>query len=141
MTYREPRSATILVVEDSSAIRNMVCGMLSQTGYTCLEASDGAEALQLLEGTRDVELVLTDVVMPNMDGTELARRLATVRPDLRILFMSGYTDDALVQSIGRRSPLFLPKPFTASALVEKVNQALTSPPAGRPDSQTGFSQA
>src|ERR1022692_1008790 len=101
---------TILVVEDSPAIRKMVCAMLTQTGYNCLEANDGAEALRLLQEAEDVRLVLTDVIMPNMDGTELARQLSRTRPELRILFMSGYVDDSLVRPIGRAS-LFLATPF------------------------------
>jgi len=126
--YRDlaPQDATILVVEDSSPIRSMVCAMLTQTGYRCLEASDGAEALEVLkDGAGDVQLVLTDVVMPNMNGAELAEHLSKTRPNLRILFMSGYSDDSLVNSISR-APLFLPKPFTAMALMEKVRQALES---------------
>ena len=124
----ESRRSTILVVEDSPAVRKMVCAMLTQTGYHCLEAGDGSEALRLLEDDADVRLVITDVIMPNMDGAELARRLAEIRPDLRILFMSGYVDDSVVRSIGKPSSnIFLPKPFTASVLMEKVRQALDRP--------------
>jgi CheY-like chemotaxis protein len=131
---------TILVVEDSPAIRKMVCAMLTQTGYNCLEANDGAEALHLLQEAGDVRLVLTDVIMPNMDGTELARQLSRTRPELRILFMSGYVDDSLVRPIGR-DPLFLAKPFTATALIEKVHQALDLPSLGGLDGCSGLSSA
>jgi len=130
------RNPTILVVEDSPAVRKMVCAMLTQTGYNCLEAGDGAEALRRLEEAEDVQLVLTDVIMPNMDGPELARHLSRIRPELRILFMSGYVEDAVVRSIGRASSLFLPKPFTAAALMEKVRQALDRPWVGDPTAAT-----
>jgi CheY-like chemotaxis protein len=126
----DSHQGTILVVEDSPTVRKMVCTMLSQTGYNCLEAGDGAEALRLLdraEEAEDVRLVLTDVIMPNMDGAELARRLARTRPELRILFMSGYVDDDVVRSLGKASSLFLPKPFTASVLMDRVRQALDRP--------------
>jgi two-component system cell cycle sensor histidine kinase/response regulator CckA len=135
MLHREGdlRNATILVVEDSPAVRQMVCVMLTLTGYNCLEASDGAEALSLLERAGDVQLVLTDVLMPNMDGAELARHLSRIRPELRILFMSGYVEDSLVRSLGKASSHFLAKPFTATTLMEKVRQALDRPWVGTPD--------
>ncbi|HEV3199071.1 MAG TPA: response regulator [Bryobacteraceae bacterium] len=135
------RNATILVVEDSLAVRKMVCAMLTQTGYNCLEAGDGAEALRLLKEAEDVQLVLTDVIMPNMDGPELAHQLSQIRPDLRILFMSGYVEDAVVRSIGRTSSLFLSKPFTAAALMEKVRQALDRPWLGMPKDRAGIRSA
>lgn len=135
------RNATILVVEDSPAVRKMVCAMLSQTGYNCLEAADGAEALRLLEQAGDVQLVLTDMIMPNMDGTELACQLSRIRPELPILFMSGYVEDSVVRSIGRSSSLFLPKPFTAAALMEKVRQALDGPWLGVSQGRQGLSSA
>jgi CheY-like chemotaxis protein len=115
--------------------------MLTQTGYNCLEAGDGAEALRLLKEAEDVQLVLTDVIMPNMDGPELAHQLSQIRPDLRILFMSGYVEDAVVRSIGRTSSLFLSKPFTAAALMEKVRQALDRPWLGMPKDRAGIRSA
>jgi two-component system cell cycle sensor histidine kinase/response regulator CckA len=135
------RRATILVVEDAVAVRKMVCAMLTQTGYLCLEAGDGTEALRLLEGSEDVSLVLTDVIMPNMDGPELARHLSRIRPELRILFMSGYIEDSVVRSIGRVSSLFLPKPFTAAALTEKVRESLDLPWMGLPGGAPGLSSS
>ncbi len=121
---------TVLVVEDAESIRKMVCAMLMRSGYRCLEAADGNEALRVLDG-QAVKLVLTDVVMPNMDGAELARHLARLRPDLRVIFMSGYADDPLVTAV-KGSAAFLPKPFTASALMDKVRQALEQPSPGAP---------
>ena len=129
---------TILIVEDAEAIRKMVCAMLTQTGYNCLEASDGAEALTLLDTVEDVHLVLTDIIMPNMDGAQLARHISQLRPQLPILFMSGYIEDPVVRSLETASFLFLPKPFTASTLTAKVRQALERPWDGLPASSLGL---
>jgi len=125
---------TILVVEDGDAVRKMVCLMLMQNGYTCLEASCGEEALDLLERIRRVHLVLTDLVMPGMSGAELAREISRQRPDIRIIFMSGYTDDPLMRSLdGTGSGLFLAKPFTASVLADRIRKALDRPWTGLPE--------
>jgi len=129
---------TILVVEDAEPIRKMVCAMLSQAGYRCMEAGDGEEAFRLVHGApHAMDLVLTDVVMPKMGGSELAKRLSNLRPDLRILFMSGYSDDPVVRSIERSASLFLPKPFTAGALLDKVRSTLDAPWSGFTDSNQG----
>jgi two-component system cell cycle sensor histidine kinase/response regulator CckA len=129
---------TILVVEDVESIRKMVCVMLAQVGYRCVEANDGEEAYRIVHGApQALDLVLTDVMMPKMGGPELARRVAQLRPDLRVLFMSGYSDDAVVRSIERSASLFLVKPFTASALLEKVRLALERPWMGLPDPNVG----
>ena len=127
------RSAlTILVVEDAEAIRKLICAMLSHDGYRCLEASDGSEALNVVK-QEEIHLVLTDVVMPLMGGPELARHLAVIRPEMRILFMSGYTEDPLVHHVEKLSKIFLAKPFTAAALSSKVRQSLSQPWGGLPD--------
>jgi len=118
---------TILVVEDAEAIRKMVCTMLAQSGYVCLEASDGSEALQVLD-SESVHLVLTDMIMPNMTGAELAQHISRSRPDIRIVFMSGFTEDPIVQSV-QHSPIFLAKPFTQDRLAAKVREVLDG---GRP---------
>jgi CheY-like chemotaxis protein len=129
---------TILVVEDAESIRKMVCAMLGQAGYRCLEAADGDEAYRLLHGAAAaVDLVLTDVMMPKMGGPELARRVGRLRPELRVLFMSGYSDDPVVRSIERSAGLFLAKPFTAGALLDKVRSMLDSPWSGLTDSNLG----
>ena len=126
------RGQTVLVVEDAEGIRKMVCAMLTQSGYNCLEAGDGAEALDMVaECVAAIDLVITDMVMPRMGGKELADHLARLRPDIRILFMSGYTEDPVVQNIERASGFFLAKPFTATALTGKVREALNRPSAGR----------
>ena len=119
---------TILVVEDAEPIRKMVCSMLRGSGYGVKEAADGAEALVLLQREcGSVHLVLTDVIMPEMSGAELARHLSRVCPKLPIIFMSGYTEDAVVRGVESVGSIFLPKPFTAAVLVEKVRQALDRP--------------
>jgi two-component system, cell cycle sensor histidine kinase and response regulator CckA len=106
--------------------------MLSQDGYQCLEARDGTEALQVVERAPELHLVLTDVVMPHMGGAELARHLSVLRPEVRIIFMSGYTEDPIVRHVERVSGIFLPKPFTASTLSSKVREALEQPWHGLP---------
>jgi two-component system cell cycle sensor histidine kinase/response regulator CckA len=135
------RNITILVVEDAEAIRSMVCTMLSQQGYRCLEAADGVDALRMLDETAlPVHLVLTDVIMPKMTGAELGRHLVRRRPDLPIVFMSGYCDDPAVRDFERMPLIFLPKPFTATALLDKVRQALDQPWRGLPDNASGAAQ-
>jgi two-component system cell cycle sensor histidine kinase/response regulator CckA len=130
-----PGDTTILVVEDVEAIRSMVCAMLSQQGYQCIEAADGADALRMLdENALPVDLVLTDMIMPKMTGAELGRELVRIRPELPILFMSGYCDDPMVRNFERIEPIFLAKPFTSNALLQKVRQVLDQPWNGLPDS-------
>ncbi len=128
---------TILIVDDAESIRKMVCSMLSFCGYRCVEAADGQQALRILKETPEsVDLVLTDIVMPEMGGTELAREVAALRPNLPIVFMSGYSDDPVVRTLENSPALFLPKPFTAAALTEKVRAALDRPWSGVPGAQT-----
>ena len=126
------RRETILVVDDVEAVRKMVCAMLSQSGYGCLEASDGLEAVRLLNSTDHVHLVLTDLVMPNMGGSDLADHLSRTRPQMRIIFMSGYNEDPMVRGVDKVSSIFLAKPFTAAALNEKIRQTLDRPWTGLP---------
>jgi two-component system, cell cycle sensor histidine kinase and response regulator CckA len=116
----------ILIVEDEPAVRSMTCRALQEQGYQVMEASDGHEALRLVEQADGaLDLIITDVIIPGIDGTELARRASLVRPGLPILFMSGYTDDDIV----RRGLLdgdqdFLQKPFTPDALIRRVAELL-----------------
>jgi CheY-like chemotaxis protein len=121
----------ILLVEDETAVRNLAVRVLRDCGYTVQEACDGLEALQLIETGGDAfALLVTDVVMPRLGGRELADRLRARQPDLKLLFMSGYTDDAIIYH-GRLNPgvNFLHKPFAPSTLARKVRQVLDS---GRP---------
>jgi CheY-like chemotaxis protein len=123
------KPVTILIVEDVPSVRKMICLMLKQRGYRALEAADGSQALTKLE-TEPVDLVLTDVTMPLMSGPELAARISQLRPEVRILFMSGYSDQPAVSSEGACSTMFIAKPFTGAALEEKIRDALGRPWAG-----------
>lgn len=130
---------TILVVEDAESVRKLVCAMLANGGYQYREAGDGQEALQLLEDSRQsFHLVLTDIVMPGMNGVELARQLSRIRPDLRVVFMSGYADDPLMNKI-EQGALLLSKPFTATALLDTIRQSLDGQSGGTSTSTSRFS--
>ena len=123
-------SETILLVEDEDGVRKLIHSVLEGAGYTVLEARSGPEALAMCEIYPDViHLVVTDVVMPQMSGKELANRLTALRPDSKLLFMSGYTDHAMVDH-WELSPdtAFLQKPFAPSTLAAKVRQVLDSRP-------------
>jgi CheY-like chemotaxis protein len=119
-------SERILVVEDEAPVRMAVARMLSRLGYGVIEAGDGAEALWLIENGADpIQVLVTDVVMPGMDGPELARRAVGLRPGLPVLFMSGYTDDEIVRrGLLEAGQPFLQKPFTPEALSEQVAELL-----------------
>ncbi len=126
-TVEAPRGTeTVLLVEDQEMVRDMVREALEMSGYAVLAASGGADALALAAGHRGpIHLLVTDVVMPGMSGRELAERLSTVRPTLRVLFMSGYTDDAISRhGILEEGVTFLQKPFTPDALSRKVRELL-----------------
>ena len=117
---------TILLVEDEPSVRAVARQILARQGYVVLEAPDGQTALAMVDGGgSSVDLVLTDVVMPGMSGRGLADQLATRCPGLRVLFMSGYTDDAIVRH-GMLEPglAYLQKPFRPDALVRKVREVL-----------------
>jgi len=126
---------TVLVAEDDPAVRALVCGALASRGYTVQEARDGREALAAARGYKGpIHLLLTDVVLPHMSGRRLAERLRAERPESRLLYMSGYTDDAVVShGVSAGNVPFLQKPFSASALSRKVREVLDqpSPRAGR----------
>ena len=112
------------MVEDDAAVRKMVAQILATSGYQVIEAQNAIEALEL--GQQDaIDLLLTDVVMPKMSGPELVEALERIRPDLKVLFMSGYTDNAVlshyVLDAGRH---FIQRPFSASALDEKIREVL-----------------
>jgi two-component system, cell cycle sensor histidine kinase and response regulator CckA len=122
-----PRGAeTILIVEDEAAVRRMAARALAAQGYAILEAENGAEALEVLaRGGSPIDLVLTDVVMPLVNGRELGERLSVERPGLRVLFMSGYTDDDIVRrGLLRPGSPFLQKPFMPGDLSRKVREVL-----------------
>ena len=118
----------ILLVEDEPNVRRIARRILERNGYIVLEASNGAEALRVLERRQEpIALVLTDLVMPEMGGKELASRLRNVSPTSRVLFMSGYTEDAVLrQSVMEPGAMFLDKPFTFDTLIRKVREALVA---------------
>ena len=117
---------TILLVEDEEGVRTLAKTVLRKRGYTILEAQNGGEALLLCETySKAIDLLVTDVVMPNMSGRELTERLATLRPKMKTLYMSGYTDDAIVQHGVLESGIpFVQKPFVPEALARKVREVL-----------------
>jgi CheY-like chemotaxis protein len=117
---------TVLVVDDEESLRGLVCRTLRAEGYGTLEAAHGAEALELMEsGPAPVDLVVTDVVMPGMDGRELGRRLSQRWPSLPILYISAYdVNDIFRRGSPRTSAPFLQKPFPAETLIARVQQLL-----------------
>ena len=118
---------TILVVDDTDDVRRMICQILLQHGYHVLEATNGQEALELCSSYGNpIHLVLTDVVMPHMNGGELAEHVRRMNPRLPMIFMSGYADDALVRHMARLA-VFLAKPFTSVALTRKIREVLDAP--------------
>ena len=117
---------TILLVEDEDAVRAFAVRALSNRGYTVIEAADGAKALDIVrEHTGPIDLVISDVVMPNMDGPALLREIRNVRPEVRIVFISGYAEEAFRKSLERdESFTFLPKPFSLKQLASTVKEVL-----------------
>jgi CheY-like chemotaxis protein len=122
---------TVLVVEDQPDVAAVSCEMLTAYGYRVLEASGGAEAIAVSERyAGPIHLLLTDVVMPEMSGRQVAARLRTTRPDLRVVYMSGYTDNAIVHHGVLDSGLaFVQKPFSSTALATKLREVLDAPHA------------
>ncbi len=122
-------SETILVVEDDEMIRNLVRKVLRTNGYTVLVAANGGDAERVSEQHEDpIHLLMTDVVLPGLNGREVARRVVAARPGIRVLYLSGYTDDAIVHHGVLESGVeFLQKPFTPAVLGRKVREVLDSP--------------
>jgi len=114
------------VAEDEQMVRVLVRKVLEQAGYTVLLAGGGSEALQLAERhTGPIHLLVTDVVMPGMSGRELARQLVTKRAGTKVLFLSGYADDAVARhGVLEPGTAFMQKPFTPSALARRVREVL-----------------
>ncbi|MFM7149874.1 MAG: response regulator, partial [Gemmataceae bacterium] len=119
-------SETILLVEDDEIVRRFTRDALTSSGYTVLEASNGGMAVRLAEEySGAIHLLLSDVVMPEMGGRILAEKISATRPDTRVLFMSGYTDDAIVRHGILESDLaFLQKPFKIANLFQKIREVL-----------------
>jgi CheY-like chemotaxis protein len=127
VTEKRPRAAeTILLVEDEAAVRSLAMRLLSQKGYHVLEATDGAIALRLAAAhVGEIDLVLTDVAMPNLGGRGMVEELKELSPELKVLFMSGYPKEEVFREkrVAKRIP-YLQKPFTSDTLLSQVRAAL-----------------
>jgi CheY-like chemotaxis protein len=122
-----PGAPTIMVVEDDAAVRELASNFLKTAGYHVLPARDGVEALQIARGCGQcISALLTDVVMPNMRGTELAARLGNLFPEMKVIFMSGYLEHNGESHEIIEDGVFLEKPFTRESLLGKVNEAFRS---------------
>jgi two-component system cell cycle sensor histidine kinase/response regulator CckA len=121
-------SETVLLVEDEESVRQLVRETLEAKGYKVLEANHGAAALQIASDYHGpIDMLITDVVMPGMSGRELSEQLSASDPDIKILYLSGYTEDAVVhQGVLEPGTSFLQKPFTLQALARKVREVLGS---------------
>jgi CheY-like chemotaxis protein len=119
-------SETLLLVEDEDAVRALARHVLTACGYTVLEAADGRDAVRVAERHAGrIDLVVSDVVMPHLGGRQLVERLVAVRPGMKVLFLSGYTDYAVVRhGVLEADHAFLQKPFTPTALAQKVRDVL-----------------
>jgi CheY-like chemotaxis protein len=124
------RGETVLLVEDDGAVRELAGRLLRDAGYRVLEAAGAAEALRHADQA-PVDLLLTDVVMPGTAGTELAQLLLTARPGLRVVYMSGYTDDVVMRhGIRERRVAFVEKPFSRASLLGAVGAELDADGTG-----------
>jgi two-component system cell cycle sensor histidine kinase/response regulator CckA len=132
-------SETLLVVEDEAAVRQSEVEFLSTIGYTVLSAANGKEALEKVKTwTNMIDLVITDVVMPKMSGPKLAKNLASLRPDLKVLFVSGYAKEAVQRKgLADLAHNFLQKPFPLRSLAGKIREVLEQPALARAASAAG----
>ena len=128
------RRATILLVEDERGVRELAREHLELNGYSVLQAGNGQQALDLAsKHSGKIHLLLTDVVMPGMSGRELAEQIQSSRPGIKVLYMSGYTDQAIVHhGILAADTMLLQKPFTLHALAAKLREALELQPQNGP---------
>src|SRR6266511_718674 len=131
----------VLVVDDVRIVRHVTSRVLSESGYRVFEAASAAEALEMLETARRIDLVIVDVVMPGVSGVSLVRRIQEKWPGMKVLFMSAYQAEVLVrEGLERPNVIFLAKPFTREELLGKVTAALrhetelesVQPPVRRP---------
>jgi len=124
---------TILLIEDEDTVRHLASHVLRMHGYRVLEARHAGEALKIAEGHDDaIHLMLTDVVMPKMNGRQLAESLAPLRPGMKVIYMSGYNDDIILNAGLAPHIAFLQKPFPPDLLVEKVRRVLDDNSNGAP---------
>jgi PAS domain S-box-containing protein len=130
------RKATVLVVEDDENVRELACSFLTSLGYDVLEAEDGLKAMEIINANdklSQIDVLLTDIVMPGMRGDELADRIKKKRPEIEIILTSGYTDSDIIQSgIMNEHYNFLPKPYTIKQMAKKVEKALEKSKISQP---------
>jgi len=119
-------SGTVLLVEDEPMVRGVAERALTRHGYTVITAENGEEALEVLARGEEIVLLISDVVMPAMDGPTMVREARKSRPDLKILFMSGYAEEQLRNSIDIDNVAFLPKPFSVQELAEATRRAMAA---------------
>jgi two-component system cell cycle sensor histidine kinase/response regulator CckA len=119
-------TGTVLLVEDEAMVRAVAERALARQGYTVLSAENGEAALELLQTSAKPDLLISDVVMPTMDGPTMVRHARKRYPDLKIIFMSGYAEEQLRKSIDLDNVAFLPKPFSVQQLAEAARAALTA---------------
>jgi two-component system cell cycle sensor histidine kinase/response regulator CckA len=125
-------SETVLLVEDESSVRQLVRETLEAGGYKLLEAEDGETALRIAAGhDGPIDILITDVVMPGISGQELSRQLCLADPGLKVLYLSGYTEDSIIlDGALETGTAFLQKPFTLQTLSRKVREVLRSAETG-----------
>jgi two-component system cell cycle sensor histidine kinase/response regulator CckA len=124
---RRENAATVLLVDDEEAIRSVVRAILEEGGYAVLAAANGREALSLCEpGAGPIDLLLTDLDMPVIGGGQLAEDVRKVRPDLKVIFMSGAAHEDVIRLRFESEAPFLQKPFTSAELMRKVRETLDS---------------
>ena len=122
----DDRPLTMLVVDDEPGVRQLASAMLRRSGYSVVEASDGREAERVAgEHDGDINVLLTDIVMPGLRGPELAKRLRATRPSLRVVYMSGFRDTEPLVDVERGEAVFLEKPFVSAALLEAISRVAT----------------
>ncbi len=122
---RKHGNEKVMVVEDNEMVRNLTCSVLKEYGYKVLAAETAEECLRLVERTGPVDLLVTDVVMPEMNGSELYQRLSSILPEMKVLFMSGYASDLIAHhGVSQDGDSFIQKPFSLEVLTRKVRQVL-----------------
>ena len=138
MSKRLDGGETVLVVEDNDEVRKLTRTILDAYGYHVLEAANGAEAFLVEKGhAGDIDLLLTDVILPGMNGKVLSERLRNLRPKLKVLFTSGYTADVIARrGVLERDVPYLPKPFSPEALAAKIREVLADVAASPQESSS-----
>jgi two-component system cell cycle sensor histidine kinase/response regulator CckA len=125
----KPGNETILVVDDEIAVLSLTNMMLTRYGYTVITAASAKEALHLFEVWPDlsVDLLLVDIIMPEMNGVELSNRIQELRPDLPVLYFSAYSDQATLRPLFARHLPYIAKPFTSLQLTKRIREVLDEP--------------